>query len=137
MIFWHLSDVQHSCFRHLSPSIYNNQDQEATAVTWSRKSTLSQPYFRVEWPLCSLSTFPNTHSYKRDKLRYSFQDQNQHLDKWFQSIEAFRAAKTSGLWGHIHTQMGLVLGDPPGVWALSRGTSRKGSRVYNTFDRSG
>lgn len=33
----------------------------------------------------------------------------------------------------MYIQMGLVLGDPPGVWGLSRGDSRQGSRVYDVF----
>lgn len=33
----------------------------------------------------------------------------------------------------MYIQMGLDLGDPPGVWGLSRGASGQGSSGYNVF----
>lgn len=35
---------------------------------------------------------------------------------------------------HTQIQIGLVLGDPPGVWEFARGISRQESRICNGLD---
>lgn len=109
------------------------QDEESPA------STTCTEGFSSPWTV-PLPDFPRIQEFKYScKGWQNFICQNQYTFKSKSRaipvhVALWETKEKNSLSDGVRCQIGLVLGDPPGVWELRRGISRQESRVFTGLD---